>query len=203
MKHFLTHKIVQFKVLNKEDPDWYWIVRSDGQEGFVPSAFVYPAENILQNPDPLAPINIVNNTSTATAVNNINNNGAAGGNLMSLSNNPQISTVNNNFMPANNVNSMQSCQLQPILQDPAPQLLPTVHDDSRYHGTELVMLYDYKAQAPDDLSVRRGELIYADLNAQTVDGWIWAFAPKASKKCGKYGFIPKAYTQPYRQNTSV
>lgn len=30
-------------VLNREDPDWYWIVRSDGQEGFIPSGFVYPA----------------------------------------------------------------------------------------------------------------------------------------------------------------
>jgi hypothetical protein len=29
-------------VLNKDDPDWFWVVRSDGQEGFVPSAFVYP-----------------------------------------------------------------------------------------------------------------------------------------------------------------
>lgn len=65
-------------------------------------------------------------------------------------------------------------------------------DDLRYHGTELVMLYDYKAQAPDDLSVRRGDWIYADLNNQTVDGWLWAYAPKTRK----YGFIPKAYARP-------
>lgn len=190
-----------YPVLNKEDPDWYWIVRTDGQEGFVPSAFVYPAENILQNQDALAPVTNMNGNSTATALNNINNNGAAGGNLMSLSNNPQMN-VTNSFMPASNINS-QPCQLQPILQEPA-QMLPNAHDDSRnFHGTELVMLYDYKAQAPDDLSVRRGELIYADLNNQTVSGWLWAYAPKAQKKCGKYGFIPKAYTQPYRlQNTS-
>ena len=31
-------------VLNKDDPDWFWIVRSDGQEGFVPSGFVCSAE---------------------------------------------------------------------------------------------------------------------------------------------------------------
>ena len=31
-------------VLNKEDHEWFWIERSDGQEGFVPSAFVYPAD---------------------------------------------------------------------------------------------------------------------------------------------------------------
>lgn len=65
-------------------------------------------------------------------------------------------------------------------------------NDLRYHGTELVMLYDYKAQAPDDLSVRRGDWIYADLGNQTVDGWLWAYAPKTRK----YGFIPKAYARP-------
>lgn len=145
-------------VLNKEDPDWYWIVRTDGQEGFVPSAFVYPAENILQTQDPLSPVNNLN-TSNATAVNNMNNNGASGGNLLSLSNNnTQMNTTNSaNFMPASNI-STQQCQLQQIPQEPAQQMLPNMQDDSRYHGTELVMLYDYKAQAPDDLSVRRGEL---------------------------------------------
>ncbi|CRL08534.1 CLUMA_CG021235, isoform B [Clunio marinus] len=196
-------------VLNKEDPDWYWIVRTDGQEGFVPSAFVYPAENILQNQDtPHNPINsMTSQSTTATAMKNVNNNSSNIGHLLSLNNNTQINTLNNNsggsFMPANNLNNNnnQQCQAIQIPPEPAQQMLP--NDDSRYHGTELVMLYDYKAQAPDDLSVRRGELIYADLNAQTVDGWIWAFAPKAQKKCGKYGFIPKAYTQPYRQNTSV
>lgn len=59
-------------------------------------------------------------------------------------------------------------------------------------GTELVMLYDYKAQAPDDLNVRRGDWIYADLTNQTIEGWLWAYAPKLRK----YGFIPKAYARP-------
>lgn len=59
-------------------------------------------------------------------------------------------------------------------------------------GTELVVLYDYKAQAPDDLSVRRADWIYADLGNQNVDGWLWAYAPKTRK----YGFIPKAYARP-------
>lgn len=72
------------------------------------------------------------------------------------------------------------------------QLTTSTADDLRYHGTELVMLYDYKAQAPDDLTVRRGDWIYADLNNQTVDGWLWAYAPKTRK----YGFIPKAYARP-------
>ena len=30
-------------VLNREDPDWFWVLRHcDGSEGFVPSSFVYP-----------------------------------------------------------------------------------------------------------------------------------------------------------------
>lgn len=137
-------------VLNREDPDWFWIVRSDGQEGFIPSGFVYPAENILQ-----------------------------GGHAKST-------TTTTNNATLNNINS-------PVVSPPPPpnnQLSGS--DDLRYHGTELVMLYDYKAQAPDDLSVRRGDWIYADLNNQTVDGWLWAYAPKTRK----YGFIPKAYARP-------
>lgn len=126
-------------VLNREDPDWYWIVRSDGQEGFIPSGFVYPADNVIQG---------------------------------------HLSNSN-----GNNVLNSQSASHH--INNPSSE-------DLRYHGTELVMLYDYKAQAPDDLSVRRGDWIYADLANQTVDGWLWAYAPKTRK----YGFIPKAYARP-------
>ena len=35
--HFVT-------VLNRDDPDWFWIQRSDGEEGFVPSTYLCPAE---------------------------------------------------------------------------------------------------------------------------------------------------------------
>nr|CAG4650245.1 EOG090X083C [Sida crystallina] len=134
-------------VLNREDPDWYWVVRSDGQEGFVPSAFVYPAEAIQSHVT------------------------QACGSPAPIGNHPSMNSMNSsNNMPTS----------------------PSGSDELRYHGTELVMLYDYKAQAPDDLSVRRGDWVYADLNNQTVDGWLWAFAPKSRK----YGFIPKAYARP-------
>ncbi|XP_053675163.1 SH3 domain-containing protein Dlish [Anopheles nili] len=133
-------------VLNREDPEWFWIVRSDGQEGFIPSGFVYPAENILQGTN----------------------------------------------MTVSNQHQQHQAQHQQQQQQQHHQPPGIGSDDLRYHGTELVMLYDYKAQAPDDLSVRRGDWIYADLNNQTVDGWLWAYAPKTRK----YGFIPKAYARP-------
>ncbi|CAL4112739.1 unnamed protein product, partial [Meganyctiphanes norvegica] len=140
-------------VLNREDPDWYWVLRSDGQEGFVPSGFVYPADVIQEH---------------------IAQGGGGGGNT--------------------NISNMHPGMAQHQIGYGSGQhhLSPGNNDDLRFHGTELVMLYDYKAQAPDDLSVRRGDWIYADLNNQTVDGWLWAYAPKTRK----YGFIPKAYARP-------
>ncbi|XP_047524097.1 SH3 domain-containing protein Dlish [Pieris napi] len=122
-------------VLNREDPDWYWIVRSDGQEGFIPSGFVYPAVVQAQQETP--------------------------------------QTIHSSQVNAKTINNTQK------------------DNDTRYHGTELVMLYDYKAQAPDDLSVKRGEWVYADLTQQTVEGWLWAHAPKSRRS----GFIPTAYAR--------
>lgn len=154
-------------VLNREDPDWFWIVRSDGQEGFIPSGFVYPADNVLQGSVKM-PNNTSNTNNTLTSSNCPTNPAQTAA--------PTSGTVNTATANANAAN-------QQILGG---------SEDLRYHGTELVMLYDYKAQAPDDLSVRRGDWIYADLNNQTVDGWLWAYAPKTRK----YGFIPKAYARP-------
>ncbi|XP_053617454.1 SH3 domain-containing protein Dlish [Plodia interpunctella] len=130
-------------VLNREDPDWYWIVRSDGQEGFIPSGFVYPAVVQATQQD----------------------------------NSQQLLSP-----PASNPNTTMLSTTTALT---APD------SDGRYHGTELVMLYDYKAQAPDDLSVKRGEWVYADLTQQTVEGWLWAHAPK----CRRSGFIPTAYAR--------
>ena len=33
-------------VLNSEDPDWFWVSKFDGSEGFVPSGFIYPLDAI-------------------------------------------------------------------------------------------------------------------------------------------------------------
>ncbi|XP_013104897.2 SH3 domain-containing protein Dlish isoform X1 [Stomoxys calcitrans] len=163
-------------LLNRDDVDWFWIVRSDGQEGFVPSAFIYPADSVLQTQQKLIENNLNKSNGQVVAAGT----GASQGNLNSLSQ-PVTMANNGNGTMENSIQQPQNSQNS--AQIPA--------DDVRY-GTELVMLYDYKAQAPDDLSVRRGDWIYADLNNQTVDGWLWSYAPKTRK----YGFIPKAYARP-------
>lgn len=66
--------------------------------------------------------------------------------------------------------------------------MPAIIVTSLAHG----VTGPFQAQAPDDLSVRRGDWVYADLSNQTIDGWLWCYAPKLRK----YGFIPKAYARP-------
>ncbi|XP_052893997.1 SH3 domain-containing protein Dlish isoform X1 [Anopheles moucheti] len=169
-------------VLNREDPEWFWIVRSDGQEGFIPSGFVYPAENILQGH-----AGKQQQQQQQQGGGGVNSMGSIGNDMNSLQ------AMNGGNMSVGGQHQQQQAQHQQQAQQQQHQQQPGIgSDDLRYHGTELVMLYDYKAQAPDDLSVRRGDWIYADLNNQTVDGWLWAYAPKTRK----YGFIPKAYARP-------
>lgn len=200
--NIIIYHFIDIPVLNREDPEWFWIVRSDGQEGFIPSGFVYAADNVLQDNSKLSG-NCVT-TSGPQSLGNLNsaqgNNNSTNpitGNAVSIANVAAMaSSNNNNNNPTtlmNIANGMASTNpVAPPAGGAHPALGGSGTDDLRYHGTELVMLYDYKAQAPDDLSVRRGDWIYADLNNQTVDGWLWAYAPKTRK----YGFIPKAYARP-------
>lgn len=194
-------KHTHISVLNREDPEWFWIVRSDGQEGFIPSGFVYAADNVLHENSKLSGNGVTTSSSGPQSLGNsaLNNNNSNNNNNMLGSNSVSITNVaantnNNNHTLMGMANGIGSSNTTatPTTGGSHPPLGGNGADDLRYHGTELVMLYDYKAQAPDDLSVRRGDWIYADLNNQTVDGWLWAYAPKTRK----YGFIPKAYARP-------
>ncbi|CAG0913976.1 unnamed protein product [Notodromas monacha] len=166
-------------VLNREDPEWYWIVRSNGQEGFIPSAFVYPAKLI----------GAIRNTQ-----------GTGGGHVQAQKPATTYSNQGAIINPVSGQRVSTQEDMNASFAGPVENSVGSGHhgpgatdaDVARCQGTELVMLYEYKAQAPDDLSVGRGDWVYADLNNQTVDGWLWAYAPKTRK----YGFIPRAYARP-------
>lgn len=142
-------------VLNREDPEWFWIVRSDGQEGFIPSGFVYPAEHFMQanakaqlNGNGLGVQQTLPNQPNGNAViqgqtamlgnNNINNgNMGMNTNLAGTMVNGNANVVGPNGAPLNgNSNGIVQAQTQQV----------EGMDEMRYSGTELVMLYDYKVR---------------------------------------------------------
>ncbi|XP_078363110.1 SH3 domain-containing protein Dlish-like [Oculina patagonica] len=58
-------------------------------------------------------------------------------------------------------------------------------------GTRLIVLYNFQGKAFDDLSVRPGEYVYANLKDQIVPGFIWAYSPNSKKS----GFIPEDHVK--------
>jgi hypothetical protein len=123
-------------VLNKDDPDWFWVVRSvDGEEGFVPSGFVFPL-NFMKGNTP---------TSMSSAMSGGGNGGGG------RKGNPGSSS-NNSTQPNSNVNgsilgggigggSKSDGELDLQMHNASQQQQQHVQE-----GTELVMLYDYKVR---------------------------------------------------------
>lgn len=161
-------------MLNREDPEWFWIVRSDGQEGFIPSGFVYPADNILQNSTKPSAQNAYNSamnqlndarqlqnpvTVVDPAVSNDANTcqthnlqmatGIGHGNAV-LADQASMVINNGTNTNTNTTNGQVQVSQQQQQQQQHPQQQQSIiggSEDLRYHGTELVMLYDYKVSS--------------------------------------------------------
>ena len=104
--------------------------------------------------------------------------------ITSTSSNRQMATATSSPREPQKVSTFQQ-QLSPI---PAPNnLSPGIPLGS----TRLICLYDYSATAPDDLTVSRGQWLYADATQDDPD-WLWVYSPSQSKA----GYIPRTYAKP-------
>ena len=56
---------------------------------------------------------------------------------------------------------------------------------------KLQCQFDYTARVPDDLSVMKGEVLYADLKDQPAHDWLWAYSMVAKR----FGYIPRSFAQ--------
>lgn len=63
--------------------------------------------------------------------------------------------------------------------------------------TECVLLYDYTARSQDDLTVRRGDVVYDDGRSHGNAHWVWVFSPRARD----YGYVPRQYIKPLVQTS--
>ena len=165
-------------VLNKEDPDWFWIIRSNGQEGFVPASFLCPIEIAIGKVPNSGNNAITNNNTTSNQQTNYASAGTTNGRT-----NGRMEESTTTY---SNSASGKTSQGQPFYSS------TDATDSSGFHGSEMVILFDYEAQTSDELNVVRGDFILADLRNQEVDGWLWVYAPEK----GKFGFIPKSYARP-------
>jgi len=65
-------------------------------------------------------------------------------------------------------------------------------NDLILNGQELVCTDTYIAHKGDELTVYKGDWVYADMKSRDVRGWIWAFSPSTKNQ----GFVPKYCLRP-------
>jgi len=155
-------------VLNRDDPDWYWVARETGQEGFVPGRFLCPAE------------------------------GQEAAQLLKM----LVHTVDKPFVTGHpaSLTMLPGAYTYPPesptqfpLASPALCSPMSANSSLLLHAARLVVLYDYCARAPDDLTVCRGDWVLANLSptTQTDPDWLWAFLPGPDR----WGYLPRTYAR--------
>lgn len=186
-------------LLNRDDPNWLWVVKQNGQQGFVPTNFVCPLELVTKDSKSASlsspPWSSLSSTSRPS----------------SSSSGPSSSSYHIGVIASGSgVESSKSnsdCFKSEIGTLPQEHLYCNVPCIGSIEGTsksmkqceikeefdsQMVVLFDFEAQAPDDLSVRRGEWVMTRRADQQVDGWLWVYSPRSSRS----GYIPKAYARP-------
>ena len=145
-------------VLNSDDPDWFWVARFDGFEGFVPAGFIYPLDAIQrqqsqqqrqqrqqqqqQQQQPTAAPRMINHLQQPITYHKPglpNNNHHPQPPLGSQGSSSVATTTT--ATPAASYHLASPSGVSEQTQGPAS-------DTQRYFGTEMVMLYDYKVRKP-------------------------------------------------------
>jgi hypothetical protein len=57
---------------------------------------------------------------------------------------------------------------------------------------KMLILFDYEARQADDISVTKGQYVYADMDNQRFLDWIWVYSSVSQKE----GFIPREFAKP-------
>jgi len=131
-------------VLNKDDPEWFWVLRADGQEGFVPAGFVYPLDAIQRQQTMTTSTSVPMTTAPP-----LSSSGGSGPSSLSPGNQQNFGSMGGQIPQPQGLPAPPSQGL-PIQSSGSPQGIPpgppSHSGDMRYSGTELVMLYDYKVQ---------------------------------------------------------
>lgn len=89
-----------------------------------------------------------------------------------------------------------SCQNQPSSVTPNSQRKTNLKrrntNELLLYGHELVCIDTYVGKKVDELTVHKGDWIYADMKLKDSRGWIWAYSPANKLQ----GYVPRSCVRP-------
>ena len=65
-------------------------------------------------------------------------------------------------------------------------------NDLLLYGQELVCIDTFVGRRVDELTVNKGDWIYADMKLKDSRGWVWAYSPSNKTQ----GFVPRSCVRP-------
>lgn len=186
------------RVLNKDDKDWYWVENMKGAEGFIPKDFLVPYDR-LQNGD----------SSPSSIQNRLNSSRRSSETRASLSSIQAGSSYREATPDPNRSINSRSSSAEPLLlitpssnrngYSPVPFSDQTEAFRQRrntnellLYGQELVCTDTYIGRRVDELTVNKGDWIYADMKHKDGRGWIWAYSPSNKTQ----GYVPRSCVRP-------
>lgn len=186
------------RVLNKDDKDWFWVTNSHGAEGFIPKDFLVPYDR-LQNGDssPESNQHLLNGSRTLseTQVSPLSTPMGASYRETTPDSTRSTHSRSSSTEPLYLVTSLSNRNgTTPVTPSDQKDVFRQRRNTNELllYGQELVCTDTYIGKRVDELTVNKGDWIYADMKLKDGRGWIWAYSPSNKAQ----GFVPRSCVRP-------
>ncbi|KAK2557994.1 SH3 domain-containing protein Dlish [Acropora cervicornis] len=186
-------------VLNKDDKDWYWVVNTRGVEGFIPKDFLVPFDRLRNGDSSQISSQIILNGGQNSPVIPLSPSSTQSGSPCTDETSTDLSASSSGSSIAAEpyyFGTSLSCQNQPSSVTPNSQRKTNLKrrntNELLLYGHELVCIDTYVGKKVDELTVHKGDWIYADMKLKDSRGWIWAYSPANKLQ----GYVPRSCVRP-------
>ncbi|KAL3883757.1 hypothetical protein ACJMK2_029989 [Sinanodonta woodiana] len=193
-------------LLNSEDPLWYWVKNKRGDEGFVPAEYVCNIDRLRQQEAAIAacqgklrhkdnakidPSHLTLDTEYWSGHCPIPCHEKHDTDWKTIPSCTNVNSQTRSHPPRSGVKTKITTELNsaPTYDNFQRHQLYFAERGSKSEVCEYVCLHDYVAQAQDDLTVAKGDLVFVIKEDQNNEDWYWCY----SRKSQRYGYIPKSY----------
>lgn len=186
-------------VLNKDDKDWYWVVNTRGVEGFIPKDFLVPFDRLRNGDSSQISSQIILNGGQNSPVIPLSPSSTQSGSPCTDETSTDLSASSSGSSIVAEpyyFGTSLSCQNQPGSVTPSFQRKTNLKrrntNELLLYGHELVCIDTYIGKKVDELTVHKGDWIYADMKLKDSRGWIWAYSPANKLQ----GYVPRSCVRP-------